>query len=65
MKYIPVSNTKQIPGSSRRAVQVPTDDDAEATLAQIAKRIGVEIEIAYRWGAGYYYAPVQAEEATR
>jgi len=66
MTFIQVTNTKEIPGASFRAVQALNDSQAETALTAIAKRIGVTFEIVYRWGTPknqYYYAqvPVRAE----
>jgi hypothetical protein len=58
MTIIPVENTKQIKGESFIGVQAATDAEAEKSLELIAKRRGVAVENVYRWGNGYYYAPI-------
>jgi hypothetical protein len=55
---IPVENTKQIHGTAFIGVQAATDAEAEKSLELIAKRRGVTVDKVYRWGTGYYYAPI-------
>ncbi len=61
MTIIPVENTKQIPGAAFIGIQAATDAEAEKYLEQIARRRGVTVENVYRWGNGYYYAPIALE----
>jgi hypothetical protein len=61
MTIIPVENTKQIHGTAFIGVQAATDAEAEKSLELIAKRRGVTVEKVYRWGNGYYYAPITLE----
>lgn len=62
MTITPVDNTKQIPGRAWLAVQAATDAQAEAALKAAASRQGLTLDKAYKWGAGYYYAPVELEQ---
>jgi hypothetical protein len=58
MTIIPVASTNEIPGSQFVGVQAASDEAATAALTVIAQRRGVNIQMVYRWGQGYYYGAV-------
>lgn len=62
MTIIPVTNTREIPGSTFRGVQAASDEAALQSLAAIAQRDGVTFTTVYRWGwpgkNQFYYAVI-------
>jgi hypothetical protein len=59
---VPVANTKQIPGKGPMlCVQAANDADALRELTAIAAKRGYTLgETVYRYGAGYFYCPINS-----